>query len=106
MAGKGQPKTGGRTKGTPNRATAEIKALAQEYGALAIETLANLMATATSEQARVAAARELLDRAYGKPAQQLAMDATIKGKSLAEELAALHHTVEFISPQLGDERAS
>jgi hypothetical protein len=34
---------GGRKKGTPNKATAEIKAVAQEYGAEAIETLAEMM---------------------------------------------------------------
>jgi hypothetical protein len=90
MAAKGQPKTGGRQKGTPNRATADVRALAQDYGPDAIKTLAELMEKATSEQARVAAARELLDRAYGKAAQQLAVDATVRGMSLAEELANLN----------------
>lgn len=30
MAGKGQPKTGGRTKGTPNKLTADVKAMVLE----------------------------------------------------------------------------
>lgn len=34
---KGLPKSGGRTKGTPNRVTADIKALAQTYGPEAID---------------------------------------------------------------------
>ena len=32
MAGNGFPKTGGRQKGTPNKATADIKASFQKHG--------------------------------------------------------------------------
>jgi hypothetical protein len=60
-------KTGGRVAGTPNKSTAEIKALAQEHGAAAIARLAHLSVNAESEQAQVAAIKELLDRGYGKP---------------------------------------
>ncbi len=59
----------GRPKGVPNKANAEIKAVAAEHGPSAIARLAHLMLHAESEQAQVSAARELLDRAYGKPAQ-------------------------------------
>ena len=62
---------GGRAKGTPNKITADIKALAQQYGALAIKRLAHLVEHAESEQAQVAAIRELLDRGYGKSKQEL-----------------------------------
>lgn len=72
---KGQ-KTGGRTAGTPNKATAEVKELAAKYGPKAIEGLAKLaglardaVGQAESEAARVAAMKEILDRAYGKSAQ-------------------------------------
>lgn len=79
MAGKkpGPPKgvrIGGRQKGTPNKATAEIKEIARKHGADAIERLAYLMTRAESEQAQVAACKELLDRAYGKPAQAIIGD--------------------------------
>src|SRR5579862_5915089 len=67
-------KTGGRTKGTPNKATADVKALAREHGPAAIAKLRLIMDGAESEAAQVAAARELLDRAYGKPTQTLAGD--------------------------------
>lgn len=60
-------KTGGRVAGTPNKSTAEIKALAQKHGADAIARLAFLAVNAESEQAQVAAIKELLDRGYGKP---------------------------------------
>jgi NAD(P)-dependent dehydrogenase (short-subunit alcohol dehydrogenase family) len=70
MAAKGQPKTGGRSKGTPNRATADIKALAQTYGPDAVDTLADIMKdVAAPAAARVAAARELIDRGFGKAIQ-------------------------------------
>lgn len=62
-------KTGGRKAGTPNKATAEIKDIAKQHGPAAIARLADLMMTATSEAAQVAAANSLLDRGYGKAAQ-------------------------------------
>jgi hypothetical protein len=73
-------KTGGRRKGTPNKVTADIKALAEPYGAAAITALAQLaglvpnIPAAESEQARIIACRELLDRAFGRPMVQLAGD--------------------------------
>ena len=62
-------KTGGRAKGVPNKATREIKALAQKYTDEALKTLVQVMQTSESDQARVSAARELLDRGYGKSPQ-------------------------------------
>lgn len=67
---KGLPKTGGRQKGSPNKATADIKALAQEYGQAAVHTLAEIMQdVAQPSAARVSAAKELMDRGYGKAMQ-------------------------------------
>jgi hypothetical protein len=43
---------GGRKKGTPNKATAEIKAVAQQYGTEAIETLAEMMRGASDPKVR------------------------------------------------------
>lgn len=62
-------KTGGRQAGTPNKATAEVKALAQKHAPAALKELARLATKAESEAARVAAIKELLDRGYGKAAQ-------------------------------------
>jgi phage tail sheath gpL-like len=67
-------KTGGRKKGVPNKATREIKALAQKHGPEAIKTLINIMKTGKQEPARIAAAKELLDRAYGKSTQPISQD--------------------------------
>lgn len=67
----GTPRTGGRLKGTPNKSTAEIKALAQKYTPAAMKELGRLAVQAESETARVSAIRELLDRAYGKASQPI-----------------------------------
>lgn len=67
---KGQ-RIGGRQKGTPNKSTAAVKAAAQKHTTDALAALVSILRTGQSEQARIAAARELLDRGYGKPAQAL-----------------------------------
>jgi len=92
MAARGQPKTGGRQKGTPNKVTADVRALAQDYGKEAIEKLAKLMADGESEQVQLAAARELLDRGYGKPTQVLGSDPEVP-------LLDRNFKVEFISAE-------
>ena len=65
-------KTGGRKAGTPNKATADVKAVAGSYTTAALETLAEIMQDDTApHSARVSAANALLDRAVGKPRQEL-----------------------------------
>lgn len=68
---KGQPRTGGRVKGTLNHATSEIRELVRKYCPAAVIELARLSTEAQSEQARVAAIKELLDRGYGKAPQPI-----------------------------------
>lgn len=67
-------KYGGRQKGTPNKATKDIKAIAQQYTEQAIATLVDVMTNAKEAPARVAAANSLLDRGYGKPKQGLEVE--------------------------------
>ena len=65
-------KTGGRQKGTPNKATASLKGLAQQYTDKAVATLAEVMRDITAPAvARVSAANALLDRGHGKPRQEI-----------------------------------
>lgn len=59
----------GRPKGLPNRATRELKDVIRSYCASAVKELARLALQAESEQARVSAIKELLDRGYGKSHQ-------------------------------------
>ena len=70
---KGQ-KTGGRRKGVPNKATQDIKAVARKYTPQAMETLVALLQREDSPAAQLGAARELLDRGYGKASQPIAGD--------------------------------
>src|SRR4051794_10281630 len=65
-------KTGGRQRGTLNRATREGKALAQQYTELAIAALAAVLTdTKAPLIARVKAAEVLLDRGHGRPTQHV-----------------------------------
>ena len=71
-------KAGGRQAGTPNKATAEVRALAAQHGPAALDELARLaglvtdddgktrVGSAQSETARISALGMILDRAYGK----------------------------------------
>jgi hypothetical protein len=68
---------GGRQKGTPNRITADIKALAQEYGADAIKTIVGIMNTSENDTARLSAAKELIDRGYGKASQAVEVNGEV-----------------------------
>lgn len=64
---------GGRVKGVPNKATAEIREIAREYTAVAIKALADVVQNSESDAARVSAANAILDRAYGRPSQSVAI---------------------------------
>src|SRR4029079_3161056 len=103
MTGGGsQPgeRRGGRQKGTPNKATAEVRALAMGYGPPAFQELAKLgclsrvhqgvpVAGAQSEGARLSAIGMLIDRAYGRalPGRMITLDlpdtSTVEGVTKA-----------------------
>lgn len=64
-------KTGGRRPGSVNRATREIRELAQQYAPEALNELVRLAFKAKSEGTRVSAIKEIFDRAYGKATQPM-----------------------------------
>jgi hypothetical protein len=70
-------KSGGRQKGSVNKATAEVRNLALEYGPAAVKELARLAENAQSEAARVQACNGIIERAYGK---------AVPGRSIVLEL--------------------
>jgi hypothetical protein len=88
---KGRKTGGGSRKGVPNKATAEIKDVAREFGPAAIAKAAELAGLvndkpkAESEASQVAALHIILDRAYGKAPQQLDIDASVKAEITAIE---------------------
>lgn len=73
----GKREGSGRKAGVPNKATAEIKTVAQQYGEAAVRKLAEMaglvegVTAAESEQARVSAIKEIMDRGYGKAPQSI-----------------------------------
>lgn len=81
----GTPKTGGRVAGTPNKATSDIRKLAQVHGPAVIRRLLELSGCmvdamgirqrgADSHATQVMAMKELLDRGYGRSTQLIAGD--------------------------------
>ena len=77
---------GGRVKGTPNKVTVELKEAAREYTLQALETLAQVMLGGDSEPARISAAKELLDRGYGKAT-------TVIGGDEDNPLSVIHEVI-------------
>jgi len=65
-----QPGESGNPGGRP-RGGAEVRELAKKQTRPAIEALINAMKTAKSPRDRVAAATALLDRAWGRPSQEM-----------------------------------
>lgn len=69
-APKGHPRYGGRTKGVPNKATAEIKAVARELSPAATKRLKELLKS-ENESVALGAIKEVYDRAFGKASQPM-----------------------------------
>lgn len=67
---------GGRVKGTPNKATASIRDIARQYTDEAVKALVSILAGGEGipAAAQVAAAKEILDRGYGKATTVLTGD--------------------------------
>ncbi|MAL97153.1 MAG: hypothetical protein CL583_01765 [Alteromonadaceae bacterium] len=93
---RGTPKTGGRKKGTPNKVTADVKEVAQQYGEEAIRSLVTIMrGEEYPPAARVAASKEILDRAYGKATQSVdhsSTDGSMTPSGLGHFYVSVHST--------------
>lgn len=75
----------GRKKGTPNRLTSSLKQYAAQYGTEAIDKLVEVMRNPEAPlNSVVAAARELLDRGFGKPIQSVEVSGEIQPIDTAE----------------------
>jgi len=64
----------GNPGGIPIRSQAalkEVKSLAQQHGEEALQCIINIMRDSKDNRVQVAAAREILDRGYGKSVQPL-----------------------------------
>lgn len=84
---------GGRKKGTPNKVTADLQAVARVYTHEAIEKLVYIMRTREDyPQAQISAIKEILDRGYGKATQKLIGDGNE---------APVKMVIEWASPNKG-----
>jgi len=77
----GRREGAGRKPGVPNRCSAEIRSIAQEFGPRCIEILAAMAGLtdgppATAEPVRLGALKEPLDRAYGRATQPVSDDSS------------------------------
>nr|WP_216364792.1 hypothetical protein [Rhodanobacter glycinis] len=88
----------GRPKGAKNKVTAEIREIAQPYGEEAVTTLVKIMrGNEQPTAARVAAAKEILDRGYGKSVQKTDLtssDGTMTPRGLSDFYAGLQSSSE------------
>ncbi len=66
-------KTGGRQRGTPNRATAGLKAAFQKHGDDLVKALLALTKD-KDPRVRLSAIQAALDRGWGRPAQAVAVN--------------------------------
>jgi hypothetical protein len=73
----------------PNKVGADVRALAREYGAEVIQGLYAIFTTSESDATKVAAAKEILDRAYGRP------PVAVSGGAEGERII-VKHVVEWL----------
>ena len=76
MAKGGKRPGAGRPAGSPNKVTSPLKELARQHTDAALNTLVSILAGGDGipAAAQVQAAKELLDRGYGKPTQYIGGD--------------------------------
>lgn len=95
---------GGRPKGALNKVTRDVREAAQEYSPAALRTLAAIMSNGkTNPAARVAAAKELLDRAHGKATQHLEANVNLLERLSHDEQQTLAAALEAIARDKGED---
>ena len=78
-------KRGGRKKGSKNKVTLEVKELAAPYGPKALKVLASIMEDEEANPSyRIAAGKEILDRAYGKAPQHVEQSHQFKDEGMSD----------------------
>ena len=84
-----RPRPGGRPKGSKNRATKEIQAIASKYTLRACRKLWRLANQGKTEEIQLRATVELLDRGHGRPSQTQLVGGTGGGPLLIDFLRTL-----------------
>jgi len=88
----------GRPPGAVSKAKRELMSMAEDHAEAALQTLVDIAGNKDeAAAARVSAANSILDRAYGRPAQGVNLDATISTSdplsTLLEKVAAAGNKV-------------
>ena len=86
-------KTGGRQKGTLNKATASIKAAIQKHGDALVKALLKLTKS-DDERVRLGAIQAALDRGWGKPTQALDLGAEVQITSIEMVIVGMPKVIE------------
>ncbi len=103
MAGKGDPKTGGRKKGTPNKHTADIKALLREHGEMFVRELVKLCKH-KDPNVRVRALKLYADRTYGQATQHIEAEINVYEELTFDEREAMLGTVRGLIADIEADR--
>lgn len=82
-----------------------VKELARSHCDAAIETLVAVMKSADKDSARVSAATAVLDRGYGRPAQETTDLSTLPEEILVAELRRRIDTRRAVADGVGAEQA-
>ncbi len=95
-AQKGCQKTGGRQKGTPNKATADIKAALRMHGDKLVKALLKLTES-TDERVRLGALQTAFDRGFGKAVQHIEAELSVYDSLGLTEQQALLEALEMLN---------
>ncbi len=102
-AHKGHKKMGGRVKGTPNKATADIKALLRQHGEMFVEELVKLC-THKDANVRHKALKLAFDRGYGQAVQHIEAEVNFYEDLSFTEREALLGTVRGLIADIEADR--
>jgi hypothetical protein len=100
-------KTGGRVKGSRNKQTADLQLLARVYTAQALDTIARVMVMGDTDAAKVMAAKELLDRGYGKAAQAVTLSGnlTVTSVKILEDMRSRARALRLVTDSEDEDAA-
>ena len=103
MAGTGDPKTGGRKKGTPNKHTADIKAAIREHGPAFVKELVKLCKHKDAN-VRVRALKLAYDRGWGQATQHIEADINVYEDLSFDERETMLSTVRALIADIEADR--
>lgn len=83
----GRREGAGRKVGQVNQVTKDIRAMAREHATEALAKLVYLMKNSDNEVIQKDAAKDLLDRGFGRPGQHIEVDADVRQDVFIEAIS-------------------